>query len=49
MHQNFACEKCGTYISVYADGCSVCSNETANAFARRHWDIIKDSSERDLV
>lgn len=49
MHQDFACEHCGTFNSVYADGCSTCKNEYPNPFARRHWDIIKDSPERNLV
>lgn len=49
MHRNFSCGECGTYNSVYADGCSTCTNQTANSFAERHWDIIKDSPERNLL
>lgn len=49
MHKDFSCTACGAYTSVYADGCHVCDNKTANAFAERHWDCIKDSPERDLV
>ncbi len=48
MHKEFACGQCGTYNSVYADGCSFCGNKAANSFAERHWTIIKDSSERTL-
>lgn len=49
MHKDFSCEHCGTYNSVYADRCPVCRNEPVNPFAKRHWDIIKDSPERELV
>lgn len=49
MHRNFACGQCGTYNTVYADGCPVCNHKQANAFAKRHWDIIKDSPERNLI
>ncbi len=49
MQDDFMCEKCGSYNSVYADGCQVCKNEIANSFVKRHWNIIKDSPERKLV
>lgn len=49
MHRDFACGQCGAYNSVYADGCPGCKAKTANPFAERHWDIIKDSPERELV
>ncbi len=49
MHKDFACQKCGAYNSVYAEGCPACGNEMANSFAKRHWDMIKDSPERALL
>lgn len=49
MYKDFACTQCGTYNSVYAEGCTSCENEVANSFAERHWDIIKDSPERTLI
>ncbi len=49
MHKDFSCGHCGTYNSVYANGCTACGNTAANPFAERHWDIIKDSPERNLI
>lgn len=49
MHNDFSCECCNTYNSVYSDKCYACGNTTVNSFARKHWDIIKDSPERTLV
>lgn len=47
MHRDFSCTKCGTYNSVYAGKCINCGNVPANNFSERHWDIIKDSPERN--
>lgn len=49
MQEEFTCGKCGTYNSVYAKKCNRCGNETVNEFAKRHWEIIKDSPERENV
>lgn len=49
MEKSFTCKKCGTYNSVYARECSSCGNEWVNEFAIRHWDVIKDSSERRIL
>lgn len=49
MQKDFSCEECSTYNSVYAGECMECGNDTVNPFAKRHWDIIKDSPERKNV
>ncbi len=49
MLEDFSCEQCGTYNSVYANGCRNCGHPAVNRFAERHWDIIKDSPERNYV
>lgn len=46
MEKEFTCGNCGTYNSVYAESCSRCGNIPVNAFASRHWELIKDSEER---
>ncbi len=49
MKEDFTCDKCGSYNSVYAKECIKCGNENVNAFAKRHWKIIEDSPERENV
>lgn len=49
MRKSFTCEKCGSYNSVYVDTCISCGKEIPTAFAKRYWDIIEPSGERNLV
>lgn len=49
MHKDFACERCGTFNSVYSKGCLSCGYPDANSFAQRYQAEVNDSHERHLA
>lgn len=49
MKRIFTCQQCGTYNTVYSQGCPTCNHGTANLFAEKHWDVIEHSPERNFI